>query len=502
MFNKQKFSGGSSRSGAQGQRNSFGGSKPSNRFGNSSNSNSSGGFGGNSSRGGYSSGNSRGGYAGSRGGDSEGNSGRGSYSSGNSRGGYSGSRGGDSEGSTGRGSYNGGGGSRGSYGGSSRGGFNRNSSRRSGRGAVENMPHTKFINKDVIALAKPTESSEKFHDLNINKTVLMNLEKKSFVNPTEIQSKIIPEILAGKDVIGLAKTGTGKTAAFLIPTIEKVLKDKSQKVLIIVPNRELAFQINEEFITLAKGCGIYSTVCVGGTQVRMQINNLRRNDSFIIGTPGRLMDMANRKFLKLENFETVVLDEVDTMLDMGFIHDLTEIVNQLNKKRQSLFFSATMPEKIKGIANRFLVNPVEIKMISESATKSVYQDVVFYKDTQDKYSKLNEILTDNEGKYLVFIETKMGVDRLEDKLIADGFQVSSIHGDKRQSQRLKNLGNFKKNVTNILLATDVASRGIDIKDITHVINFDLPRTYADYTHRIGRTGRYDKTGIAFTFVRR
>lgn len=308
-------------------------------------------------------------------------------------------------------------------------------------------------------------------------------------------------IVDGKDIIGLANTGTGKTGAFLLPLINKVFKDKSQKVLILAPTRELALQIDDEFRQFSWSMKIFSTVCVGGSPIFKQINNLKRNPNFVIGTPGRLKDLSERNLVKFESFNNIVIDEIDRMLDMGFVDEIKAILAKLPKERQSLFFSATMPAKIKDLIHQFLIDPITVEIESGQTADNVEQDVVRVRSSEMKFNQLQEILKQSEfKKVLIFSETKREVEKLTSNLVGEGFKADSIHGDKKQHQRQKALSLFKNDTVNILVATDVAARGLDIDDVSHVINYTVPQTYNDYIHRIGRTGRGNKKGMALTFV--
>jgi len=362
------------------------------------------------------------------------------------------------------------------------------------------------ISKFVWKASEKIEEKEiviknKFSDFALVQEIQNNLKAKGFTIPTPIQDQAINHILEGKDLIGLANTGTGKTAAFLLPLINKVYKDRSQKVLIIAPTRELALQIEEEFRRFSWGMKIFSASCVGGAQIYKQISNLRKNPNFVIGTPGRIKDLNARGLINFGTFKNVVLDEVDRMLDMGFIDDISFILGQLPKARQSLFFSATLPIKIKDLVGQFLVSPVTVEVKQGETAKNVDQDVVKFIDKESKFNQLQDLLNQPDlKKVLIFIETKMEVEKVTGDLLACGFKAESIHSNKRQSQRQRALNGFKNNYTNILVATDVAARGLDVKDITHVINYTVPQTYNDYIHRIGRTGRGNCKGNALTFV--
>lgn len=339
-----------------------------------------------------------------------------------------------------------------------------------------------------------------FDDFGFCPQLNKNLKSRNYSKPTPIQDQSIGHILKGRDLIGLANTGTGKTAAFLLPLIERCDADRSKKVLIIAPTRELALQIDTEFRKFASQMGMYSAVCVGGMSIHRQINDLRRHPKFVIGTPGRLKDLKDRGEIGFSNFSFIVLDEIDRMLDMGFVNEIKRILSELPENHQSLFFSATLPEKIKILVNQFLKDPVSIKVSTGDTAKNVDQDIVRVSLDQ-KFNRLKDLLiTDALEKVLIFSETRHGVERLAEELVKDGFKADSIHGDKRQSQRQKALSRFRENQLQILVATDVAARGLDIDNVTHVINYTLPQTYNDYVHRIGRTGRGDKKGFALTFV--
>ncbi|MDP2656299.1 MAG: DEAD/DEAH box helicase [bacterium] len=347
----------------------------------------------------------------------------------------------------------------------------------------------------------PVVITHAFADFGLCKELNQNLARKRFTIPTPVQDHGIPVVMEGKDIIGLANTGTGKTGAFLLPLIHKVFKDPSQRVLIVAPTRELAVQIDDDFRSFSYGMRIFSAVCVGGTSMHKQIFNLKRNPHFLIGTPGRLKDLATRKCVQFSTFNNVVLDEVDRMLDMGFIEPITEMLAQLPKVRQTLFFSATLPPRIGALTSQFLSDPTTIEIRSGVTADSVDQDVIRVKDKSMKFEELKKLLKQPElSKVLIFSETKRDVERLSRDLQAQGFKADSIHGDKKQQQRQRALGLFRDNRVKILVATDVAARGLDIKDITHVINYTIPNTHNDYIHRIGRTGRGSSKGIALTFV--
>lgn len=378
-------------------------------------------------------------------------------------------------------------------------GFQRGGPRRSKlEGADINM----FIKKASPDAETSQEMvSQTFSDFNISDYLKVNIQNKGYKIPTPIQLKAIPAILEGRDLIGLADTGTGKTAAFLIPIINKIFKDKSQKALIITPTRELAAQINQELRSFTQNMSIYSALLIGGSNMHRQVSDLRRFPHIVIGTPGRLKDLIERGRLRLNEFQTFVLDEVDLMVDIGFINEVKYFLSFLPKNRQSLFFSATIPYKIKEILQNFVQNPVTVSVKVQDTAQNVNQDVIKVGNPSRKIDQLHDLLIkDGFDKVLIFGKTKHGIEKLNKELEFRGFKTGTLHGNKRQSQRQRILQLFKQNQIQILLATDVASRGLDIENVTHVINYDLPQTYDDYIHRIGRTGRAGKLGFALTFV--
>ena len=340
-----------------------------------------------------------------------------------------------------------------------------------------------------------------FKDFPVHQKIKENIIKKGYQEPTHVQDESIPYIIEGRDLIGLANTGTGKTAAFLIPLINKVYEDRSQKVLIIAPTRELAEQIVQEFRGFSSGMSMYATLVIGGANMGKQIASIRKNPDFVVGTPGRLKDLINRKVLDLSHFNNVVLDETDRMVDIGFVSEIQLFISMLPVKRQSLFFSATITNKVQEILNSFVNDPVVVNVKKRETRKNIAQDIVRVSGRERKVDMLYRLLSQKEfNKVLVFINTKRSVQKISDELESRGLKIGSIHGDKRQNQRRSVLDKFKRNELDVLLATDVAARGLDINNVSHVINYDLPNSYEDYVHRIGRTGRVDKTGTALTFV--
>ena len=361
---------------------------------------------------------------------------------------------------------------------------------------------SKFINKATITEeAAPFVPEHQFDDFALDVSIKKNVAGKGYVTPTPIQDRAIPHILAGRDVVGIANTGTGKTAAFLLPLINKVLHDRKEQVLIIVPTRELALQIDQDLKGFVRGLKISSVCTVGGMSMFPQIQALRQKNNFIIGTPGRLKDFISHGKIKLAEFQTVVLDEADRMLDMGFVGDMRFVMQGMPAKRHTLFFSATLSGEVEKLIGEFLTNPVRISVKTGDTSKNVEQDIVKILAGTSKFDVLRELLARKEfTKVLVFGRTKHGVERLSRMLSQKGFSTESIHGNKSQGQRQRALGAFKSNQVQVLVATDVAARGLDIAGITHVVNYDPPTTYEDYVHRIGRTGRGEMQGKALTFV--
>ena len=382
--------------------------------------------------------------------------------------------------------------------------------RQSRRTAPKQLPNHQLIRAirevEIINSARKESPQEiyapknSFSDFAIEQKLKDNISYKKYLHPTPIQDQAIDHILAGKDLIGIANTGTGKTAAFLIPLINKVYLNKTQKVLIITPTRELALQIKEELYEFSAGLGIRSVLCIGGMSLGRQKESLRQSCNFVIGTPGRIRDLIGERSLILSTFNNVVLDEADRMVDIGFINDIKYFISLLSPNRQSLFFSATISPKVKEILRTFVVNPVTVSVEKQATAENIEQKVINVQK-HEKIDKLHDLLAQDEyEKVLIFGRTKWGVQKLTDELVRRGIRAAVIHGNKSQGQRQKALEQFKNNQISVLLATDVASRGLDIPDVSHVINFDMPATYDDYIHRIGRTGRANKKGIALTFL--
>jgi ATP-dependent RNA helicase RhlE len=381
--------------------------------------------------------------------------------------------------------------------------FSDSSPFRSGRSrrAVKKFDPSLFI-KTVEEQVKSTAyvPKHRFADFLIEAQIKQNIVDKGYTTPTPIQDQAIPFILEGKDVIATANTGTGKTAAFLIPLVHNVVTKKTDRVLIITPTRELADQIHNELRFFKNRTAISSALCIGGANMGLQIQALKKNPEFVIGTPGRLIDLADNGIINFSRYTSIVLDEVDTMLDMGFIHDIKYIISKLPPKRHSLFFSATISKDIKQVMDGFLRNPVSISVKTRQSAENVNQTVIKI-GQNNKLELLHDLLIKPElKKSIIFLRTKRAADKLSTALRDRGFMLATTHGDKTQAQRKRALELFKKSTVKVLLATDVVARGIDIDDVSHVINYDLPQTHEDYIHRIGRTGRADKIGQAITFI--
>ena len=350
---------------------------------------------------------------------------------------------------------------------------------------------------------KKQEVEEKevaFRDFNLHPKLQSKLDEAGFTTPTRIQSESIPVAIKGTDIIGLSNTGSGKTLAFLIPLLHKFLHEpKGNKALIVAPTRELALQIEEGLLKLE--IGLRSACCIGGADIRLQKKKLARRPHFVIGTPGRLLDLERGGSLDFGEFNHIVLDEVDKMFDMGFINDIEFILSKLPRDNQALFFSATIDAKGERIISQNMTNPVFVDTRENATHSNIEQNVVKFKSSDDKMQYLVDLLGKKEmKKVIIFSHMKAHVDRISDTLYKYGIRSESLHGDKSQSQRQRSVNRYKKGKTKIIVATNVAARGLDIDDVTHVINYELPLTQDEYIHRIGRTGRGGKSGVAYTFV--
>lgn len=360
-----------------------------------------------------------------------------------------------------------------------------------------------LIRRATETTTKDFRSERLIDEMPISQNLKQCLKNKGFERPTEIQDRTLETLLGGRDLLGIAQTGTGKTGAFLIPIIEHLLGHKKKSfALVVVPTRELATQVEDEFRSMCKGLGLYSTCFIGGTNINRDMQNLRRPSHVVIGTPGRLLDLVNRRMLDLKQFNTLVLDEFDRMLDMGFVNDVKRIIQGMHQRKHTLLFSATLDKTQQALIDSILHNPVTVKVSSgESTGDHIDQDIVRLKAGEDKFQVLCKMISNEEfRKVLVFEETKHKVNRLCTQLNNAGIRAEQIHGNKSQNARQNALNAFKQGRITVLVATDVAARGIDVSDVTHVINYQVPQTFDSYIHRIGRTGRAGKVGKALTFV--
>ena len=346
-----------------------------------------------------------------------------------------------------------------------------------------------------------------FENLKLTEPVLRALQDEGYITPTPIQAKAIPCVLDGKDLLGCAQTGTGKTAAFSIPIIQNLLAEaggngrRSVRALILTPTRELAAQIGDNINAYSRHTRLKHTVIFGGVSQKSQVEALRKGVDILVATPGRLLDLVSQKIIDLQTIRFFVLDEADRMLDMGFIHDIKKILPLLPRKRQSLFFSATMPAEIEKLSRQILNHPEMIEVTPASSTVDVIEQHVYSVEKADKSKLLLHLLQDkNIESVLVFTRTKHGADKVARILGRSGVKAEAIHGNKSQNARVKAMNNFRDHITRVLIATDIAARGIDIDHLSHVINYDLPNIPETYVHRIGRTGRARRHGVAYSLV--
>ncbi len=345
-----------------------------------------------------------------------------------------------------------------------------------------------------------------FQDLSIIPPILSALEQEGYKNPTPIQQKAIPSILQQRDLLGTAQTGTGKTGAFGIPILQLLSNEgkrrsKNPKALILTPTRELAIQIEESFRNYGRNLPLKTLVIFGGVKQGAQENAIRGGVDILVATPGRLLDFIAQKIISLHDLELFVLDEADRMLDMGFVHDVKRIIKLLPAKRQTLFFSATMPPEISQLANSILTNPVKVEVAPVSSTADTIQQSVFFVEKENKLDLLTHLLQDSKlDSVLVFSRTKHGADKIARKLQKSNISAEAIHGNKSQNARQNALNNFKERKTRVLVATDIAARGIDIDQLKYVVNFELSDVSETYVHRIGRTGRAGAEGVSMSFV--
>lgn len=345
-----------------------------------------------------------------------------------------------------------------------------------------------------------------FKELNLIPSIQSAIDNEGYTSPTPIQEQAIPLALEGNDILGCAQTGTGKTAAFTIPILQLLSQQEQEgqkrriSALILTPTRELAIQIGQSIAVYGKNTNIRHTVIYGGVKQHQQVNSLKNGVDILVATPGRLLDLMQQNYVKLSSLQFFVLDEADRMLDMGFVHDVKRVIKVLPKKRQSLFFSATMPKEIIKLSAEILISPKKIEVTPASKTAETVQQKVYFVDKENKRNLLTHLIkSENIERAIVFTRTKHGADRVVKGLVKDNISAQAIHGNKSQNARQKALSSFKNSETRILVATDIAARGIDIDDLTHMFNFELPNVAESYVHRIGRTGRAGGEGNAISF---
>jgi ATP-dependent RNA helicase RhlE len=343
-----------------------------------------------------------------------------------------------------------------------------------------------------------------FDDLKLIEPLLRAVRAEGYSTPTPIQEQAIPHVLEGRDLLGVAQTGTGKTAAFALPILQHLAQNPRQghhiRVLVLAPTRELASQIGDSFRTYGRHTGVKQVTIFGGVGQQPQVDKLRNGPEVVVAAPGRLLDLMNQGFVKLDKLEVFVLDEADRMLDMGFIHDVRRVIAALPKKRQTLLFSATMPEEIQDLAHNILINPVKVEVTPVASTVEKIDQSVFFVEKKDKPALLEHLLQNKDiSRVLVFTRTKHGANKVVQRLVASNIHAEAIHGNKSQTAREAALKNFKSGRTRVLVATDIAARGLDVEEISHIINYDLPNEPETYVHRIGRTARAGASGIAYSF---
>ena len=345
-------------------------------------------------------------------------------------------------------------------------------------------------------------SKRNYSQLKLHKSLLLNLKEKGYENPTEIQDKCIDYLISGKSLVGVASTGTGKTGAFLIPIIQRIFVDKNLTALVVVPTRELAMQVVNEFQSLVKGTSLKSACFIGGRKIERDISIAKSEINLVVGTPGRLNDLIHQKALKLTNTDILVLDEFDKMLDMGFIADIKKILSVMKNRSQSMLFSATVEPSQEKMIRQIVEKHIRINVSDGvKSSDSVHQNIIRVSENENKFNLLLDLIkNDAFNKVILFAETKYKANKLNMKLIKSGIKSDVIHGNKSQNYRAKAIESFKKGNIKILVATDVVARGIDIEGVTHVINYQLPQKMDSYIHRIGRTGRANTTGVAYTFI--
>lgn len=370
---------------------------------------------------------------------------------------------------------------------------------------ASNFDPNRFLNRSnetkQVTPAAPAPSW-KFEDTKLDDRLKANIARLGFITPTPIQERSLTFLMEGRDLLGIASTGTGKTGAFLIPIINRLLTEKSRISLIVVPTRELALQVEEVFLSLAQGLGLEAACFIGGKSVEQDKKKLRKVNHVLIGTPGRLLDLCGQGLIKLPTVTTLVLDEFDRMLEMGFIREVRTLLNGLTNRKQTIFFSATLDKQQQPLIDEILRNPVEVKISSGiTISEKVDQELIRVKEGQNKFDLLMNLLNREEvKKVLIFAETKRGVNVLGKKLNEKGVKAELIHGNKSQNYRVNALNLFNEGKVKVLVATDIAARGLDVPDVTHVINYQVPRNQDSYIHRVGRTGRGGQSGKAYTFV--
>lgn len=379
---------------------------------------------------------------------------------------------------------------------------NKRRSKPSAKRAVSQLNPDLLVKKSKSVATKPYEASRNFSELELHSSLKRNIASKGYQSPSEIQDKCIDALIAGKNMVGIAATGTGKTGAFLIPIIHQMLSNGKVSGLVVVPTRELAQQVQAEFVSLTKGTGLRSACFIGGTNVGRDMGLARQKMDLIVGTPGRLNDLIERRALRIEHIPILVLDEFDRMLDMGFVRDIQKLVAGMHRRKQTMLFSATLDPTQDKLIRQITETAMRVNVTNGTkSSDNVDQNIIRVKQSENKFDVLYNLVSEASfEKVLLFAETKRGVDKLSKQLQKSGIIADVIHGNKSQNYRTRAIEQFKSGKTKILVATDVAARGIDIKGVTHVINYQMPQTMDSYIHRIGRTGRADATGVAYTFV--
>lgn len=380
---------------------------------------------------------------------------------------------------------------------------NRFKVKRTKRKMVSNIKNPLTLVKKATQIKEEKFVSEfTFDNLELHQKLKNSIKAKGYIRPTKIQEKSIDHLINQKNLIGIAATGTGKTGAFLIPIIHQILVNKNTTALVVVPTRELAQQVRDEFSSLTKGFGVYASCFIGGTNINKDVSIAKKRSHFIVGTPGRLNDLMSRNALSLRNTSILVLDEFDRMLDMGFINDVRKISSTMSNRKQTILFSATVEKSQEKLIKEFIKSPIRINVSTGlHSSNNVHQHIIKVADSENKFDVLLNLLNkDSFEKVILFAETKRTADKISKKLRSSGLLSDTIHGGKTQNYRSKVIKLFKSGETNILVATDVAARGIDVDNVSHVINYQLPMTMDSYIHRIGRTGRAGKIGKAYTFI--